>query len=110
MKAVVEAPHRPTMQQIQARRRSSTSENRLTKRLGMSLPNLRVDQTISIQRNTPLSRILVPDPGETCDQLKMTSKTMSRQGKKSLLFLTSSSLFSHLSPSTENTSQACKGV
>uniref|UniRef100_A0A3Q0SBF3 DENN domain containing 3 n=1 Tax=Amphilophus citrinellus TaxID=61819 RepID=A0A3Q0SBF3_AMPCI len=68
IKAVVAAPHRPTMQQIQARRRGSISENRLTKRLGMSLPNLREDQTISFQRNTLLSRTLISDPGETCNQ------------------------------------------
>lgn len=65
MKAMVEAPHRPTMQQIQARRKGSITEKRLSKRLGMSLPNLREDQIIGFQRNTPLSKISISDPGET---------------------------------------------
>nr|XP_023010278.2 DENN domain-containing protein 3 [Maylandia zebra] len=62
MKAMVEAPHRPTMQQIQARRKGSITETRLSKRLGMSLPNLREDKIIGFQRNTPLSKILLSDP------------------------------------------------
>ncbi|XP_031609877.1 DENN domain-containing protein 3-like [Oreochromis aureus] len=62
MKAMVEAPHRPTMQQIQARRKGSITEKRLSKRLGMSLPNLREDQIIGFQRNTPLSKISISDP------------------------------------------------
>ncbi|XP_068995549.1 DENN domain-containing protein 3-like [Embiotoca jacksoni] len=61
MKAMVEVPRRPTMQEIQARR-SSDTENRLSKRLGMSLPNLGDDQTISFQRNTLLNRIVMSDP------------------------------------------------
>lgn len=65
MKAMVEAPHRPTMQQIQARRKGSITDTRLSKRLGMSLPNLREDKIIGFQRNTPLSKILLSDPGET---------------------------------------------
>ncbi|XP_028281858.1 DENN domain-containing protein 3-like [Parambassis ranga] len=62
MKAMVEVPRRPTMQEIQARRKSSITENRLNKRLGMSLPNLGDDQTFSFQRNTLLPRIIVSDP------------------------------------------------
>ncbi|XP_008275276.1 DENN domain-containing protein 3-like [Stegastes partitus] len=62
MKAMVEVPRRPTMQEIQARRKSSVVENRLSKRLGMSLPNLGVDQTISFHRNSLMSRIMAPDP------------------------------------------------
>ncbi|XP_071324269.1 DENN domain-containing protein 3-like isoform X1 [Trachinotus anak] len=62
MKAMVEVPRRPTMQEIQARRKSSITENRLNKRLGMSLPNLGEAQTISFQRNTMLTRIIVSDP------------------------------------------------
>ncbi|XP_051262918.1 DENN domain-containing protein 3 isoform X2 [Dicentrarchus labrax] len=63
MKATVKVPHRPTIQEIQDRRKSSISESRLerSKRLGMSLPNLRDNQTISFQRNTPLTRIILPD-------------------------------------------------
>lgn len=64
MKAMVEVPRRPTMQEIQARRNSSVTENRLNKRLGMSLPNLGDDQTISFQRNTLLSRVIMSDPGK----------------------------------------------
>ncbi|XP_042345689.1 DENN domain-containing protein 3-like [Plectropomus leopardus] len=60
MKALVEVPRRPTMKEIQARRQSSVTENKLSKRLGMSLPNL--DQTISFQRNTLLTRIIMSDP------------------------------------------------
>ncbi|XP_033496322.2 DENN domain-containing protein 3-like [Epinephelus lanceolatus] len=60
MKAMVEIPRRPTMQEIQARRQSSITESNLSKRLGMSLPNL--DQTISFQRNTLLTRIIMSDP------------------------------------------------
>ncbi|XP_040900931.1 DENN domain-containing protein 3-like isoform X2 [Toxotes jaculatrix] len=62
MKAMVEVPRRPTMQEIQARRKSSITENRLNKRLGMSLPNLGDDQTANFQRNTLLTRIIVSDP------------------------------------------------
>ncbi|KAM7383540.1 hypothetical protein PAMP_003184 [Pampus punctatissimus] len=62
MKAMVEVPRRPTMQEIQARRMSSVTENILNKRLGMSLPNLGDDQTLSLQRNTLLTRIIMPDP------------------------------------------------
>lgn len=68
MKAMVEIPRRPTMQEIQARRNSSITENRLNKRLGMSLPNLGDDRPISFPRHTVLSRIIIPDLGEinTC--------------------------------------------
>uniref|UniRef100_A0A3Q3GDZ0 DENN domain containing 3 n=1 Tax=Labrus bergylta TaxID=56723 RepID=A0A3Q3GDZ0_9LABR len=52
MKALVEVPRRPTMQEIQARRKSSVTEKHLSKRLGMSLPNLRDDQAVSFQKNT----------------------------------------------------------
>ncbi|KAF3839805.1 hypothetical protein F7725_018522 [Dissostichus mawsoni] len=61
VKAMVEAPRRPTMQEVQARRRSSIAGSKLSKRLGMSLPNLGDDQTISFQRNSLLSRISIPD-------------------------------------------------
>ncbi|XP_055020182.1 DENN domain-containing protein 3-like isoform X2 [Boleophthalmus pectinirostris] len=54
MKAKVELPRRPTMQEIQARRRSSVSDHHL-KRQGMSLPNLSDHQ--SFQRNNLLHKI-----------------------------------------------------
>ncbi|XP_068592186.1 DENN domain-containing protein 3-like isoform X4 [Cebidichthys violaceus] len=62
MKAMVEVPRRPTMQEIQARRKSSTTESKMSKRLGMSLPNLGDNQTISHQRNSMLPRIVTSDP------------------------------------------------
>ncbi|XP_038567498.1 DENN domain-containing protein 3-like isoform X2 [Micropterus salmoides] len=61
MKAMVEVPRRLTMQEIQSQRKSSVIENRLNKRLGMSLPNLGDDQTVSFQRNTLLNRIMISD-------------------------------------------------
>ncbi|XP_036929418.1 DENN domain-containing protein 3-like [Acanthopagrus latus] len=66
MKAMLEVPRRPTMQEIQARRNSSATENRLSKRLGMSLPNLGDDQTLSFQRNMLLTRTILPDPALRC--------------------------------------------
>ncbi|XP_074540387.1 DENN domain-containing protein 3-like [Halichoeres trimaculatus] len=62
IKAMVEVPRRPTMQEIQARRKSSLTEGKLSKRLGMSLPNLVDDRTFSLQRNTQPSGILKPEP------------------------------------------------
>ncbi|TKS82005.1 DENN domain-containing protein 3 [Collichthys lucidus] len=62
MKGMVEIPRRPTMQEIQARRKSSFTESRLSKRLGTSLPNLGDDQTISFQKNTLLTGIVISDP------------------------------------------------
>ncbi|XP_063734972.1 DENN domain-containing protein 3-like isoform X2 [Eleginops maclovinus] len=61
VKAMVEAPRRPTMQEFQDRRCSSIADVKPSKRLGMSLPNLGDDQTISFQRNSLLSRIIMPD-------------------------------------------------
>ncbi|XP_031708722.1 DENN domain-containing protein 3-like isoform X1 [Anarrhichthys ocellatus] len=62
IKAMVEVPRRPTMQEIQARRKSSATGSTMSKRLGMSLPNLGDDQTISFQRNSMLPRIVMSDP------------------------------------------------
>ncbi|XP_054477043.1 DENN domain-containing protein 3-like isoform X1 [Anoplopoma fimbria] len=62
MKAMVEVPRRPTMQEIQARRKCSIIESKMSKRLGMSLPNLGDDRTLSFQRNSLLTRITVSDP------------------------------------------------
>lgn len=67
---MLEVPRRPTMQEIQARRNSSATENRLSKRLGMSLPNLGDDQTLSFQRNMLLTRTILPDPGETAEEVQ----------------------------------------
>ncbi|XP_055084206.1 DENN domain-containing protein 3-like isoform X1 [Periophthalmus magnuspinnatus] len=57
MKAKVEVSRRPTMQEIQARRRSSATDHQL-KRQGMSLPNLSDHQ--SFQRTSLLHKI-IPD-------------------------------------------------
>uniref|UniRef100_A0A3Q3F1Q8 DENN domain containing 3 n=1 Tax=Kryptolebias marmoratus TaxID=37003 RepID=A0A3Q3F1Q8_KRYMA len=54
-------PHRPNMQEIQAKRKSSISENRMNKRLGMSLPNLAGDRALSFKRNPLFSGIIVSD-------------------------------------------------
>uniref|UniRef100_A0A3P8RL27 DENN domain containing 3 n=1 Tax=Amphiprion percula TaxID=161767 RepID=A0A3P8RL27_AMPPE len=62
MKAMVEVPRRPTMQEIQARRKSSVTEIRLSKRLGMSLPNLGDDQTIRLKSPPkPVKVFKLPD-------------------------------------------------
>ncbi|XP_017280436.1 DENN domain-containing protein 3 [Kryptolebias marmoratus] len=61
MKSLVEMPHRPNMQEIQAKRKSSISENRMNKRLGMSLPNLAGDRALSFKRNPLFSGIIVSD-------------------------------------------------
>ncbi|XP_026226830.1 DENN domain-containing protein 3-like isoform X2 [Anabas testudineus] len=53
--------HRPTME-IQACRRSSITERKMTKRLGISLPNLGEDQTISFQRHSLPTRIVTSEP------------------------------------------------
>ncbi|CAN9514261.1 unnamed protein product [Ophioblennius macclurei] len=52
LKAMVHGARRPTMQEIQARRQNSVRENRLSKRLGMSLPNLGDAQSMSLQRRS----------------------------------------------------------
>lgn len=64
MKAMVEVPCRPTMQEIQDRRRSSITEHKLSKRRGLSLPNLEVAHSISFQRNEIVTRIIMPGSGE----------------------------------------------
>ncbi|XP_058502765.1 DENN domain-containing protein 3-like [Solea solea] len=61
LKAMVEVPRRPTMQEIQARRKSSLTDSKLIKRLGMSLPNLGDDQTVAFHRNALLNGIFVSD-------------------------------------------------
>ncbi|XP_041648482.1 DENN domain-containing protein 3-like isoform X2 [Cheilinus undulatus] len=62
MKAMVEVPRRPTIQEIQARRKSSITEGKLSKRLGMSLPNLGDDQTVNFQRTTQPNRTVMSEP------------------------------------------------
>nr|XP_040020179.1 DENN domain-containing protein 3-like [Gasterosteus aculeatus aculeatus] len=61
MKAMVEAPRRPTMQEIQDRRKSSTPGIQVSTRRGMSLPNLEDDTTTSFKRNSAQSRIIASD-------------------------------------------------
>ncbi|TNN80826.1 DENN domain-containing protein 3 [Liparis tanakae] len=61
MKAMVEVPRRRTMQEIQARRKSSIPGSAMSKRLGMSLPDLGHDNALSFRRNTMLSRIIMSD-------------------------------------------------
>lgn len=61
---MIEVPRRPTMQEIVTRRKGSIVGNKLNKRLGMSLPNLRGDQTISFERNPLLTRVIMPQSGE----------------------------------------------
>lgn len=65
MKAMVEAPRRPTMQEIQARRKSSTPGIQVSTRRGISLPNLEDDTTTSFKRNSAQSRIIASDHGGT---------------------------------------------
>ncbi|XP_076009823.1 DENN domain-containing protein 3-like isoform X3 [Genypterus blacodes] len=63
MKAMDENPRRPTMQEIQARRKSSITEGIiLSKRLGMSLPNLGEEQSMGFNRYTLLTGNIVSDP------------------------------------------------
>lgn len=69
MKAMVEVSHRPTMQEMQARRRTSLTDNKLTKVRGMSLPNLEINQVSSSKRNSLLSRMIVSEFGETAEEL-----------------------------------------
>ncbi|XP_014860230.1 PREDICTED: DENN domain-containing protein 3-like [Poecilia mexicana] len=58
---VVEVPRRPTMQEILTRRKSSGFGNKLSKRLGMSLPNLGGYQVLSIEKNLLLTRAVMSD-------------------------------------------------
>lgn len=69
MKAMVEVSHRPTMQEMQARRRTSLTENKPAKMRGMSLPNLEINQASSPKRNSLLNRMIVSDFGETAEEL-----------------------------------------
>ncbi|XP_028326168.1 DENN domain-containing protein 3-like isoform X2 [Gouania willdenowi] len=60
-RTMVEGARRPTMQEFQAREKSSIPENKLSKRLGMSLPNLGDAHAISARRCTmPTQHIPVP--------------------------------------------------
>ncbi|KAM9310249.1 DENN domain-containing protein 3-like isoform 1-T2 [Pholidichthys leucotaenia] len=61
-KAMVEVPCRPSVQKIQAQRKGSFTENRLSKGLGMSLHNLAEDQTMSFQRNALPSGLTLSEP------------------------------------------------
>ncbi|XP_015225370.1 PREDICTED: DENN domain-containing protein 3-like [Cyprinodon variegatus] len=57
MMSAVELQRRPTMQEILTKRKGSVLG--LSKRLGMSLPNLRGYQTLSFDRNSLLTRIMM---------------------------------------------------
>ncbi|XP_068180590.1 DENN domain-containing protein 3-like [Antennarius striatus] len=57
MRAVLETPSRVTKQEIHARRKSSVTENGVSKRCQMSLPDLEDHQTTSFHRNTLLTGI-----------------------------------------------------
>ncbi|XP_017568661.1 DENN domain-containing protein 3 isoform X3 [Pygocentrus nattereri] len=58
MKAGIENPRRPTMQEMA--RKYSCPENRLSKRLGASLPNLGEEKHLSIPRHASLTKA-IPD-------------------------------------------------
>uniref|UniRef100_A0A3P9KUT9 UDENN domain-containing protein n=1 Tax=Oryzias latipes TaxID=8090 RepID=A0A3P9KUT9_ORYLA len=60
-KMMLEIPRRLTMQEIQARRTSSITENRLSRRLGKSLPNLQDNPTIGCRKNSLLTRTVLSD-------------------------------------------------
>ncbi|XP_061676537.1 DENN domain-containing protein 3-like isoform X2 [Syngnathoides biaculeatus] len=63
MKASLEIPRRPTMQEIQDRRKSSLPENKLIPRQGMSLPTLSdQEQTVHFQRSSLVTRIIMCEP------------------------------------------------
>ncbi|XP_029695039.1 DENN domain-containing protein 3-like isoform X1 [Takifugu rubripes] len=61
MKAMVEDSRRPTMQEIQAQRRSSAGEAGPGKTRGMSLPNLAPHQAIRLRSNS-LAGLFTPEP------------------------------------------------
>ncbi|XP_045069431.1 DENN domain-containing protein 3-like [Coregonus clupeaformis] len=60
MKAMIDIPRRPTMQEM-ARKYSSRPENHLNKRLGMSLPNLGEERPLNLLRHTSLKKIIIPE-------------------------------------------------
>ena len=133
MKSMVEVARRVTMQEIQARRKSSIPDTRLNKRLGMSLPNLGDNQTLSFQRNNLLTRVVLSDSGETAEEYTqfhlcylyniciLYTLSWWRGGRKrftiilfsfsSFLVLSSSSSLSLFSsPSSKDPSEACEDV
>lgn len=65
---MVEDSRRPTMQEIQAQRRSSAGEARPGKTRGMSLPNLVPHQAVRLRSNS-LAGLFTPEPGETGEDL-----------------------------------------
>ncbi|KAM8869502.1 DENN domain-containing protein 3-like isoform 2-T2 [Spinachia spinachia] len=65
MKAVVEVLRRPTVQEIQARRKSSSMGTRVSTRRGISLPDLGDDHTTGFKRNPTLTGIIASDHGGT---------------------------------------------
>ncbi|XP_012723130.2 DENN domain-containing protein 3 isoform X1 [Fundulus heteroclitus] len=71
MMSMVEVQRRPTMNEIVTRKKGSILGNRLSKRMGMSLPNLRGDQAMSFERNSLLTRI-----GMSNSALKVAPKSV----------------------------------
>uniref|UniRef100_A0A3B5N053 UDENN domain-containing protein n=1 Tax=Xiphophorus couchianus TaxID=32473 RepID=A0A3B5N053_9TELE len=59
--SVVDVQRRPTMQEILTRRKSSVVGNKLSKRLGMSLPNLGGYQVINSEKSPLLTRGVMSD-------------------------------------------------
>lgn len=62
MKAMTEVSRRPTMQEIQAQRRSSVGGSLPARTRGMSLPNLDLHQVLT---NSLLAGIIMPESGQT---------------------------------------------
>lgn len=62
---MVAAPRRPSMQEIEAKRKGSIPENMMYKRLGMSLPNLIEDQAIGLEGNLLFNRVILSNSGES---------------------------------------------
>lgn len=104
MKAMVEVPCRPTMQEIQDRRRSSITEHKLSKRRGLSLPNLEVAHSISFQRDTIVTGIIMPGSGEEvwADEMHLLTLEITREDQTfvsfSPLVVTFSSSLPFISP------------
>lgn len=69
IKTMVEVSSRPTVQEIQAQRRSSVGESRPGKTRGMSLPNLVPHQAFRLRSHSLMAGILMPEPGETGEDL-----------------------------------------
>lgn len=65
IKTMTEVSRRPTMQEIQAQRRSSVGGARPAKSRGMSLPNLDLHQVLRLRSNSLLTGLIMPECGQT---------------------------------------------